>query len=164
MMGRLVTVGVQGHRLDRSPVRGRLATNQQRHGLRAHRRPFPTCSTGYWLPDQPLKFDGDGRYVFRAENGRRRIRYVGVADPATRIEPGTLVRVSLARPWSPSNAPAGLCLQISGWYLGHGARRTAPGDCDGSVPQANQDRDSGAGPRAHPAERLGCGRGSGTSA
>jgi hypothetical protein len=63
-----------------------------------------------------LEFDGDSRYVFRAEDGRRRIRYVGVAEPAARIEPGTLVRVSLARPWSPSNAPAGLYLQISGWY------------------------------------------------
>lgn len=46
----------------------------------------------------------------------RRIRYVGVADTADRIEPGTLVRVSLARPWAPSNAPRGLYLQISGWY------------------------------------------------
>jgi hypothetical protein len=78
--------------------------------------PFPSCSTGYWLPEQPLEFDGDRRYVFRADGGRRRIRYVGVIEPAERIEPGTLVRVSLARPWSPPNAPAGLYLQISGWY------------------------------------------------
>lgn len=78
--------------------------------------PFPPCSTGYWLPDQCLEFDGDSRYVFSAEAGRRRIRYVGVAEPADRIEPQTLVRVSLARPWSPANAPAGLYLQISGWY------------------------------------------------
>ncbi len=78
--------------------------------------PFPSCSTGYWLPDQVLEFDGDSRYVFLGDGGRRRVRYVGVAHPADRIEPGTLVRLSLARPWSPPNAPAGLYLQISGWY------------------------------------------------
>ena len=80
--------------------------------------PFPSCSTGYWLPEQPLDFDGDSRYVFRADGGRRRIRYVGVAKATVRIEPETLVRVSLARAWAPSNAPAGLYLQISGWYVG----------------------------------------------
>ncbi len=79
--------------------------------------PFPSCSTGYWFPEQPLDFDGDSRYVFRVDGGRRRIRYVGVAEAAARIEPGTLVRVSLARAWAPSNAPAGLYLQISGWYV-----------------------------------------------
>jgi len=79
--------------------------------------PFPSCSTGYWLSEQPLDFDGDSRYVFRVDGGRRRIRYVGVAEATVRIEPGTLVRVSLARAWAPSNAPAGLYLQISGWYV-----------------------------------------------
>jgi hypothetical protein len=39
--------------------------------------PFPSCSTGYWRPEQCLDFDGDSRYVFRADGGRRRIRYVG---------------------------------------------------------------------------------------
>jgi hypothetical protein len=79
--------------------------------------PFPSCSTGYWLTDQPLDFDGDSRYVFRADDGRRRVRYVGVAEATARIEPETLVRVSLTRTWAPSNAPAGLYLQISGWYV-----------------------------------------------
>lgn len=78
--------------------------------------PFPSHSTGYWLPSHVLDFDGDSRYVFRADEVRRRIRYVGVADSIGRIEPGTLVRVSLARPWTPSNAPSGLYLQISGCY------------------------------------------------
>jgi hypothetical protein len=79
--------------------------------------PLPSCSTGYWLPEQPLDFAGDNRYVFRADGGRRRIRYVGMAEATARIEPGTLVRMSLARAWAPSNAPAGLYLQISGWYV-----------------------------------------------
>jgi hypothetical protein len=98
------------------PFEGTLLRTNSGTGYVPVEGPFPSCSTGYWLPEQPLEFDGDSRYVFRAEDGRRRIRYVGVAEPAARIEPGTLVRVSLARPWSPSNAPAGLYLQISGWY------------------------------------------------
>lgn len=98
------------------PFEGTLLRTGSGTGYVPIEGPFPSCSTGYWLPDQALKFDGDSRYVFSAEGGQRRIRYVGVADPAARIEPGTLVRVSLAKPWSPPNAPAGLYLQISGWY------------------------------------------------
>jgi hypothetical protein len=98
------------------PFEGTLRRTDSGTGYVPIEGPFPSRSTGYWLPDKVLEFDGDSRYVFRAEGGRRRIRYVGVADPANRIEPKTLVRVSLARPWSPSNAPAGLYLQISGWY------------------------------------------------
>ncbi|MHB1469594.1 MAG: dual OB domain-containing protein [Solirubrobacteraceae bacterium] len=78
--------------------------------------PFPPCSTGYWSPTHSLEFDGDGRYLFRADDRRRRIRYVGVVEPVPRIDAGTLLRVSLARPWAPPNAPPGLYLQLSGWY------------------------------------------------
>jgi hypothetical protein len=98
-----------------TPFEGKLLRTSSGTGYVPVDGPFPTCSTGYWLPEQPLDFDGDSRYVFRAD-GRRRIRYVGVADATARIEPGRLVRVSLARAWAPSNAPAGLYLQISGWY------------------------------------------------
>lgn len=99
-----------------TPFEGKLRRTTSGTGYVPADGPFPSCSTGYWLPKDALDFDGDSRYVFRADGGRRRIRYVGVADAADRIEPGTLVRVSLARPWAPSNAPRGLYLQISGWY------------------------------------------------
>lgn len=99
------------------PFEGKLVRTDSGTGYVPVEGPFPSCSTGYWVPEQPLDFDGDSRYVFRADGGRRRIRYVGVAEPVDRIEARTLVRVSLARPWSPPNAPAGLYLQISGWYL-----------------------------------------------
>lgn len=98
------------------PFEGRLMRTGSGTGYVPSEGPFPSCSTGYWLPENALVFDGDGRYVFRVDGSRRRIRYVGVADPIDRIEIGTLVRVSLARPWSPPNAPPGLYLQISGWY------------------------------------------------
>ena len=98
------------------PFEGKLMRTDSGTGYVPSEGPFPSCSTGYWLPEQTLAFDGDGRYVFSVDGGRRRIRYVGVADPVDRIASGTLLRVSLARPWSPPNAPDGLYLQISGWY------------------------------------------------
>jgi hypothetical protein len=100
----------------RVPFEGKLMRTGSGTGYVPCEGPFPSRSTGYWLPEQALVFDGDGRYVLRVDGGRRRIRYVGVADPVNRIEIGTLVRVSLARPWSPPNAPDGLYLQVSGWY------------------------------------------------
>jgi len=103
---------------EKVPFEGKLARTDSGTGYVPIDGPFPSCSTGYWLPEQPLVYGGDGRYVLRADGGRRRVRYVGVAEPVERIEPGTLVRVSLARRWSPSNAPAGLYLQVSGWYVG----------------------------------------------
>ena len=99
-----------------TPFEGKLRRTSSGTGYVPIDGPFPSCSTGYWLPKYALDFDGDSRYVFRVDGGRRRIRYVGVADPVGRIEPATLVRVSSARPWAPSNAPPGLYLQISGWY------------------------------------------------
>jgi hypothetical protein len=98
------------------PFEGTLLRTDSGTGYVPIEGPFPSCSTGYWLPDQPLDFDGDSRYVFRTDEGRRRIRYVGVAEPTGQIEPGTLVRMSLSRPFTPRNAPEGLYLQISGWY------------------------------------------------
>lgn len=95
---------------------GKLVRTHSGTGYVPSGGPFPSCSTGYWLPGFALNFGGDGSYVFRVDGGRRRIRYVGVADPIERIEQDMLVRVSLARPWSPPNAPDGLYLQISGWY------------------------------------------------
>jgi hypothetical protein len=99
-----------------APFEGKLKRTDSGTGFVPSDGPFPSCSTGYWLPEQALLYDGDGRYVFRVDGGRRRVRYVGVSEPVDRIETGMLVRVSLARPWSPPNAPAGLYLQISGWY------------------------------------------------
>jgi hypothetical protein len=98
------------------PFEGKLIRTESGTGYVPSEGPFPSCSTGYWIPEQTLVFDGDGRYVLHVDGGRRRIRYVGVAEPVDRIAPGTLLRVSLARPWSPPNAPDGLYLQISGWY------------------------------------------------
>ena len=98
------------------PFEGKLKRTDSGTGYIPSEGPFPSCSTGYWLPQHALQFDGDGRYVFRVDGAQRRIRYVGVAEPVERIDPRILVRVSLARPWSPPNAPSGLYLQISGWY------------------------------------------------
>lgn len=90
---------------------------------------IPTCSTGYWLPDRPLMLihiDNRAYYEVDCErgqqnkqrSGRLRIRYVGFAEPLAEIPAQTLVRVSLARWWRPTDDSAERCyLQLSGWYL-----------------------------------------------
>jgi hypothetical protein len=79
-------------------------------------------------------FDGDGRYVVRVDGGRRRIRCVSViADPIDRIEIGTLVRVTPARPWSRSNAPGSTCRAPGGSKV---SARHTPVDAIASTPLA----------------------------
>lgn len=46
------------------------------------------------------------------------IKYVGFAEPINKIPAGTLVRVSLARWWRPTETSEERCyLQLSGWYV-----------------------------------------------
>ncbi|GAC1365074.1 MAG: hypothetical protein PVSMB5_04620 [Ktedonobacteraceae bacterium] len=88
---------------------------------------LPTCSTGYWLSDRLLTLiyrSGSRPYYWlnlstptNPALKKLYIRYVGFAVPLVRIPPQTLIRVSLARWWVPSNADDERCfLQISGWY------------------------------------------------
>lgn len=90
---------------------------------------LPSCSTGYWLPNNPLCLslnyrEGQPYYqivtqpmeIFPAVR-RLFIKYVGFAEPIDRISPGTLVRVSLARWWQRPGTDEERCyLQLSGWY------------------------------------------------
>jgi hypothetical protein len=90
---------------------------------------IPKNSTGYWYPDRPLtlnyrnekpyyqmKYDilvGQHRY-----EGVLTIPYVGYSEPIQQISTDALVRVSLARWWTPSGVNEERCyLQLSGWYL-----------------------------------------------
>lgn len=91
---------------------------------------IPSCSTGYWLPDNPLTLTqiyGKSYYTIKREavagNNLYRVTlsipYVGYPDPIPTIPPGTLIRVSLAR-WYPRSGPEEekkCYLQLSGWYL-----------------------------------------------
>lgn len=81
----------------------------------------PAASTGFWLPNAPLKLEVDSRdkpgYF---DDYARHLSYVGVQEEINVIQPGQLVRVSLARWWKPRDSDPSFedrCYaQLSGWY------------------------------------------------
>jgi hypothetical protein len=80
---------------------------------------LPTCSVGFWRPGVDLELDDSEGLRYFAPFGDRTIRiaYVGVSDAVRVIPAGFLVRVSLARWFSPGNDGFEACwLQLSGWY------------------------------------------------
>jgi hypothetical protein len=81
---------------------------------------IPTSSVGFWIPDKNLTrkdFNDKVRYSYPIR--WRNISYVGFQNPVDLIPAGTLVRVSLARWWSPNNDEERCYLQLSGWYNLH---------------------------------------------
>ena len=102
----------------------------ERTGYVSRTGSLPSCSTGYWLPDNPLSLslnfrEGQPYYqiitqpedIFPAVR-KLFIKYVGFAEPIGRIPASTLVRVSLARWWQRPGTEEERCyLQLSGWYL-----------------------------------------------
>jgi hypothetical protein len=81
--------------------------------------PLPERSTGYWIPGHDLdlrSFDEKDRFVYLGGGDIERFSWVGMEDPPESIAAGSLVRVSLARLYSPSSAQAGYYVQISGIY------------------------------------------------
>lgn len=77
----------------------------------------PDYSVGFWRPERALvKESNSKKYLY--EGSGRHLPYVGVAPLLERVEPGTLVRVSLARWWCPDDADIELrCyLQLSGVF------------------------------------------------
>lgn len=77
----------------------------------------PNNSVGFWIPDKDLKrndFKEKVRYSYPLK--WRTISYVGFQKPINLIPAGTLVRVSLARWWSPNDDENRCYLQLSGWY------------------------------------------------
>ena len=82
----------------------------------------PNLSVGFWISDKDLTrrdFSGKVRYNYPSTGNWRSVTYVGKADPIDTIPAGTLMRVSLARWWSPndSDTEERCYLQLSGWYL-----------------------------------------------
>ena len=82
----------------------------------------PDLSVGFWVPDRPLvRHQSDTResYWYTDHSGATwRFSYAGVG-PSLRIVPaGMIVRVSLARWWTPpdSDAPPVCYAQVSGWF------------------------------------------------
>ncbi len=81
---------------------------------------LPTNSVGFWLIPEELKMvKGAGdRIRYKVRNALYEMPYVGLQPAVNSIPAGTLVRVSLARWWTPD--PDGCeerCyVQLSGWY------------------------------------------------
>jgi hypothetical protein len=81
--------------------------------------PLPRMSTGYWVPDSELirqMWDAKATYDYTGRSAIKRFKWVGMEDPPKKISDMTLVRVSLARYYVPSAAPAGYYADISGVY------------------------------------------------
>ncbi|HWQ91747.1 MAG TPA: RecQ family ATP-dependent DNA helicase, partial [Clostridia bacterium] len=84
---------------------------------------IPDRSTMFWVPDQPLELDYEGkriRYRYPTSDGGRALTFVGFQEPLSRIPAGALLRVSLAHRWRPQDKPQEelrCFLQISGWFL-----------------------------------------------
>ncbi len=78
---------------------------------------IPDSSVGFWIPDSDLNrkdFNEKVRYSYPIR--WRNLTYVGFQIPIDTIPAGTLVRVSLARWWSPNEDEKRCYLQLSGWY------------------------------------------------
>lgn len=78
---------------------------------------IPKNSVGFWVPDRDLNrkdYNKKVRYSYPIR--WRNISYVGYQNPVNNIPAGTLVRVSLARWWSPNEDEERCYLQLSGWY------------------------------------------------
>ncbi|HEU0038148.1 MAG TPA: DNA helicase RecQ [Verrucomicrobiae bacterium] len=89
----------------------------------AERTGLPSRSTMFWVSDQPLQRDVEGkriRYRYPGDGGGRTLTFVGFQEPVEIIPAGALLRVSLAHWWRPPDRPdeeLRCHAQLSGWFL-----------------------------------------------
>src|SRR5437773_528965 len=89
----------------------------------AERKGLPSRSTMFWVSDQPLQRDVEGkriRYRYPGGGGGRTLTFVGFQEPIEIIPAGALLRVSLAHWWRPTDRPdeeLRCHAQLSGWFL-----------------------------------------------
>lgn len=83
----------------------------------------PNYSTCFWICDRIVRrsdFKGKVRYNYNdgIRNWGYNISYVGLSEPADIIPAGSLIRLSLAHWWSPSDSEdeERCYLQLSGWF------------------------------------------------
>ncbi|MDX2190435.1 MAG: hypothetical protein SFY32_11275 [Bacteroidota bacterium] len=99
---------------------GKIQWTSSGSGYVSEMKDLPDCSTGFWLLDKDLKrsdYAGKVKYKYPFSQWRN-IPFVGCQSPIDLIPAGTLVRLSLARWWSPdgSDDEERCYLQLSGWY------------------------------------------------
>ncbi len=93
---------------------------------------LPSRSTLFWIADQPLRLDFEGkriRYRYPTPDGGRTLTFVGFQEPISEIPAGTLLRVSLAHWWRPRENPEEelrCFVQLSGWLPAPGLKVAGP--------------------------------------
>ena len=87
---------------------GRLGWTNNGSGYIGNRNNLPMNSVGFWISDQDLTLDNDGKhYNYPPQNNfirPKRFPYVGFEQKVQVIPRGTLMRVSLARWWKPEDS------------------------------------------------------------
>ncbi len=88
------------------------------------RNNYPNYSTQFWVTDRPLtRGSGDDicYYSFESQERTLRVKFVGMHNLVDLIPAGTIVRLSLARWWSPGpvviERDQKCFLQLSSWYF-----------------------------------------------
>ena len=78
---------------------------------------IPRNSVGFWIPNHDLtRNDYNEKVRYQIAGTNRKITFVGFQNPVQLIPAGTLLRISLARWWSPNDDEERCYLQLSGWY------------------------------------------------
>lgn len=96
---------------------GNLLWTNNGSGYISESNGIPENSVGFWVPDKDLLrkyYNEKVKYSYPIR--WRNIPFVGLQNPVSKIPAGTLVRVSLARWWSPDDNEERCYLQLSGWY------------------------------------------------
>ena len=98
---------------------GKLQWTHSGSGYISESNGIPNNSVGFWIPDSDLirrDYNEKIRYSYTPIKWRS-IPFVGFHSPVDKILAGSLLRVSLARWWSPNEEEEKKCyLQLSGWY------------------------------------------------
>jgi len=98
-----------------------LLSKQNGNALSIGMAGIPDHSVCYWRTDAPLTLNtsfSNIKYDYTSGIFRASIKFVGMQDPILTIPNGTVVRLSLARWWSPPEETEKRCyLQLSGWYI-----------------------------------------------
>lgn len=104
-----------------SIFQGMISFPYGQSGYVESKRGLPSQSVGFWLPDKDFEFtilSDRHHYFYFGDEEICVFPYVGYSPVVETISKGTLIRVSLARWWSPNpTIYARRCYcQISGWY------------------------------------------------
>ncbi|WP_400263098.1 dual OB domain-containing protein [Sphingobacterium sp. SG20118] len=97
---------------------GKLQWTKNGSGYICEARGVPENSVGFWMSNRELRLSvSDIKPKYKYILGENKLAYVGLQEPVEIIPLGTLVRVSLARWWSPDSNEKRCYLQLSGWYI-----------------------------------------------